>query len=96
MCESDNDRNCEECYRIMYTYLFNCLTDAIAQIEGYNYGLALEILRNAQLRAEDQYLRCEEDGGEGGEAPRLPEIRRPSPLTIGPEDDTLQSLPKRH
>lgn len=47
-------------YKLLYSTLFNSLSDAITAIEEMNFGLASEILKNAQQQSEDVYIR----GGE--------------------------------
>ena len=49
-----------EDYQKLYTLLFNGITDAIEQIDQKNYGRARDILVDAQIRAEEQFL-SEED-----------------------------------
>ncbi len=43
-------------YQSMYTTLFNAITDALQQMEQANYGLACDILIEAQRKTEDDYL----------------------------------------
>ena len=43
-------------YRDLYYLLFNSITDALHQLEKNNIGMAEEILRNAQITAEEEYL----------------------------------------
>ena len=50
-------------YRKMYYLLFNAITTAIEEIRNRNYGNAETVLMEAQQKAEEQYLSCE-DGGE--------------------------------
>ena len=54
-------------YQKMYTTLFNAITDALGELEKQNYGLARELLMQAQCRAEELYLDADEDeeSGEG-------------------------------
>jgi len=47
-------------YRVLYLTLFHAITDAIDQLEHCNYGNAKELLVQAQLNAEEQYLSQEE------------------------------------
>ncbi|MBR2717149.1 MAG: hypothetical protein IKP17_09685 [Oscillospiraceae bacterium] len=47
----------------LYHLLFNRITDALEQLERRNYGSAEELLRKAQLEAEECYL-----GSREGEA----------------------------
>jgi len=39
-------------YRQMYIKLFNAVTDAIAQLEQQNYGIAANLLKNAQAESD--------------------------------------------
>ncbi len=43
-------------YQKMYTRLFNAITDALDAIAAQNFGLAAELLRDAQQEAEDVYI----------------------------------------
>lgn len=43
-------------YERFYHMLFNAITDTTRQLEAENYGLAREILYQAQTKAEDWYL----------------------------------------
>lgn len=43
-------------YEKMYTVLFNAITDGLELIERQNYGLAAELLRKAQQRAEEIFI----------------------------------------
>ena len=43
-------------YEELYHLMFNAATDAIRELEQQNVGLAAEILRRAQQKAEEQYL----------------------------------------
>ena len=43
-------------YRKLYTLLFNKITDALQALKEEKIGLAAEILRDAQVRAEDMYI----------------------------------------
>lgn len=43
-------------YKELYLLLFNRITDALAELEKQNYGTARELLRQAQIDAEDLYL----------------------------------------
>lgn len=43
-------------YQKLYTLLFNACTDAIAQIDAQNYGLARAILVDAQQQTEERYI----------------------------------------
>ena len=44
----------------MYTGLFNAITDALAELEELNIGRARELLRQAQIDAEERYLEDED------------------------------------
>ncbi len=48
-------------YEKMYSKLFNAITDALEQMENYNYGLAERILRDGQKKAENIYMREEDE-----------------------------------
>lgn len=43
-------------YQKLYTLMFNAATDAIRAMEQQNYGQAMELLKNAQIAAEETYL----------------------------------------
>ncbi len=43
-------------YGKMYRLLFNSITDAVAAIDKFNYGVARDGLINAQQQAEDIYI----------------------------------------
>ncbi len=43
-------------YQKMYLRLFNAITDALHQLETQNYGIAAELLRQAQADSEDIYV----------------------------------------
>lgn len=43
-------------YERMYGILFNAITDSLEQMEGFNYGLAMRMLKKAQREAEEVYL----------------------------------------
>ena len=45
-----------ENYQKMYSTLFNAITDALAQIEKQNYGVAKSALIAAQQKAEEMYI----------------------------------------
>lgn len=47
-------------YQKLYTLLFNAYEKAINNIEDQNYGLAREILIQAQQQAEEEYLAQED------------------------------------
>ena len=46
-------------YQKLYTGLFNAITDALEELDELNIGRAKELLRQAQINAEERYL---EDG----------------------------------
>ena len=46
----------ENLYKKLYYCVFNGITDAMEELENQNFGAAKEILRNAQLKAEEIYL----------------------------------------
>ena len=48
-------------YQPLYTHLFNSITDALAQMQEQNYGLASETLMQAQRNAEAMYLEIQEN-----------------------------------
>ena len=52
-----------ESYKKMYLQLFNEVTNALQALEKQNYGNAKEILKNAQMQAEESYISsdCNED-----------------------------------
>lgn len=43
-------------YQKLYTGLFNAITDALEELEALNIGWAKELLRQAQVDAEERYL----------------------------------------
>ena len=45
----------------LYHLLFNRITDALEQLERRNYGDAEELLRKAQMEAEEYYLNSREE-----------------------------------
>lgn len=46
-------------YEKMYYELFNGLTDAIAELEKHNYDNAAEIMKAAQIAAEEIFMNTE-------------------------------------
>ena len=54
-------------YESMYRVLFNCMTNAVRNIENQNYGFARLLLINAQQQAEEFYMQA--DGETDGAAP---------------------------
>ena len=50
-------------YKTLYFKLFNAITDALEAMEEENFGQAKQILRQAQINAEETYLdQTEQDG----------------------------------
>lgn len=47
-------------YEIMYKIMFNAATEAINNIKQQNFGLAVDLLKKAQLDAEEIYTRVNE------------------------------------
>ena len=43
-------------YKQMYLKLFNAVTDAIEQMEQKNYGIAENLLKNAQSECEEIFI----------------------------------------
>lgn len=43
-------------YQKPYTGMFNAVTDAIVQLNQNNYGTACEVLKQAQILAEERYV----------------------------------------
>ena len=43
-------------YRKMYLKLFNAVTDAVVQLEKQNYGVAAQILKDAQTECEEIFI----------------------------------------
>ena len=43
-------------YQKLYTAMFNAITDAIGHMEHMNFGQALTLLKEAQIRAEEIYI----------------------------------------
>ena len=58
-------------YRKLYFILFNTITDALQEIEKMNFGTAAELLRKAQMDAEEKYI--------SEEAPILPLSNKKEP-----------------
>ena len=48
-------------YRKLYLRLFNEVTDALREIEAWNFGLAAEKLKKAQQQTEKIYIEAGED-----------------------------------
>lgn len=47
-------------YKLLYSILFNAMTDALEEMEQQNYGRAREDLIAAQQKAEDIYIHSED------------------------------------
>lgn len=47
-------------YKKPYLILWGGISDALKAIERCNYGLAVELLKNAQSEAEEAYIEAEE------------------------------------
>ena len=47
-------------YKKPYLILWHGMEDALSAIAGQNYGLAAELLKQAQADAEDAYIEQEE------------------------------------
>ncbi len=45
-----------DCYKDLYFYLFNQITNAIHTLESHDSNQALSILRNAQIQAEEAFI----------------------------------------
>ena len=43
-------------YKKMYTTMFNAATDALNELDRLDIGRAKELLMQAQLKAEEEYL----------------------------------------
>ncbi len=50
------------CYQKPYTTMFNAATDALEELDRWNIGRAKEILRTAQVTAEEQYIESDKIG----------------------------------
>ena len=48
-------------YKKMYTRLFNAVTDALAYMGEQNWGIAREVLMEAQQVCEEIYIEKEEE-----------------------------------
>ena len=46
-------------YKLLYSILFNAMTDALDEMEQQNYGRAREDLIAAQQKVEDIYIHSE-------------------------------------
>ena len=49
-------------YQKMYTTMFNAATDALNALDRLDIGRAKELLMQAQLRGEGEYLAFREEG----------------------------------
>ncbi len=47
-------------YKLLYSILFNAMTDALEEMEQQNYGRAREDLIAAQQQVEDIYIHSED------------------------------------
>lgn len=47
-------------YKLLYSILFNAMTDALDEMEQQNYGRAREDLIAAQQKVEDIYIHSED------------------------------------
>lgn len=54
-------------YEKPYYILFNACTDSLAALEEQNYGVARQLLRRAQVEAEESFLAA----GENSQPKRL-------------------------
>ncbi len=45
-----------DCYKDLYFYLFNQITNALQALESDNSSHAISILRNAQIQTEESYI----------------------------------------
>ena len=50
-----------ELYKKMYYHLFNAITDALAQINQQNYGMAVKRLKRVQKETEEMYIEAEDE-----------------------------------
>lgn len=48
-------------FKRMYYLLFNKITDALNAIDNLNFGQAADVLRSAQVEAEELYVSGEDD-----------------------------------
>ncbi len=48
-------------YKKPYLALFNAMTDIAAEIERQNYGLAKQLIADAQRQAEEAFIAAEAD-----------------------------------
>ena len=46
----------QELYKRMYYHMLNAITDALAQMEQQNYGMALKRLKRVQQETEEMYM----------------------------------------
>ena len=47
-------------YRNMYARMFNAVTDALKELEKQNYGVARQLLMQAQIDCEEIYMQAGE------------------------------------
>ena len=50
----------DELYKGLYYHLFNRITDALEAIQVQNYGLARDILMEAQQESEETFIAAED------------------------------------
>lgn len=50
-----------ELYKDLYYHLFNRITDALEAIKAQNYGLARDILMEAQQESEEKFIAAEDE-----------------------------------
>lgn len=51
----------DELYEGLYYHLFNRITDALEAIQVQNYGLARDILMEAQQESEEKFIVAEDE-----------------------------------
>ena len=49
----------EKIYKVMYYHLFNCITDALTELQKENAEKAKEMLIAAQQKTEEMYIQAE-------------------------------------
>ena len=47
-------------YKQLYYFLFNAVSDAVAQLERHEYSLAVVTLDHAQREAEDRFMKMDD------------------------------------
>ena len=47
-------------YKQLYYFLFNAVSDAVAQLERHEYSLAVATLDHAQREAEDRFMKMDD------------------------------------